>query len=279
MAKALFKRSNPGDAANIFVRNLLCDISEIINPKGFTDDDWRKTILFFNNTCAFTGKKLSKSNIVHDHLIAHNRKNCGLHLFGNIVPTSKELNAKKTDKDFKDFINETLNDFDIDSSTTKVKLIERIEEFQEISGYKQVDIQIQQFVQPLVEQEYAAIQNKCAENKIKFASHDTIKGLQSDIQLFSAKDILPKLRVWSTKPDLKVHKIIAIACENTDGLPKEVFMQKLIDLNISKNPQGSLLSLMSDKGNSYGKVFQENKNIITFVPEVFKHIVKYSWSL
>ena len=46
--KNSFKRTNPADAANIFVRNLLCDLSEELG--GFSEKEWKKTLKYFNNT-------------------------------------------------------------------------------------------------------------------------------------------------------------------------------------------------------------------------------------
>jgi len=275
MAKALFNRTNQGDAANIFVRNLLCDLSESINPKGLTKSDWKKTILFFDHRCPYTGKKLPKSKIVFDHIIPLNKTSRGLHLFGNLIPTSSHINAKKADKDFEIFIR-SLDDSIIDVSTNKTELIERIKEFQEISGYNSINFTVNEHFKQFIDDQYAMFKSNCENNKSFFLNHNVIIQLQEDLNTFSAKDILPKIRIWACKPNLNVHKIIAIVAEK-----KQLYKIELLNLieksGMSKNPNGTLLSLMSNKGNSYGKVLFEENELISFVPEITERINMYNW--
>ena len=131
--KNSMKRTFPADAANIFVRNLLCDMSEELG--GFKEHDWKKTLKYFDKRCAYTGIKLSEKKTVIDHLIAHNRQECGLHLYGNLIPATREANAAKSNKTFEDFLtNNTsiLGDLDIDIRRERIA---KIKEFQTISGY------------------------------------------------------------------------------------------------------------------------------------------------
>lgn len=278
MAKALVKRTHPGDVGNIFIRNLLCDLSESINEKGFSENDWKKTTQFFNNRCAFTGKPLSKSKIVLDHLVPQNKESCGLHLFGNLVPTSKEINAKKSNKDFLVFINEKLEVSDIDSSTSKEEIIAKIYEFQEISGYNTIHQTVKINIKQYIDSQYETIRILCENTKVSLRNNKVVNNLSEEIKTFSAKEILPKIRIWASKPQLNVHKIIAIVNQHKQ-IEKEFLFQEIINNSISSNPQGALLSLMSDKGNSYGKVFVEQSGVITFLPEIIDSINKYNWKI
>lgn len=278
MAKSLFNRTNPGDAANIFVRNLLCDLSDTINPNGFTESDSKKTLLFFEHRCPYTGKKLTKSNMVLDHIIPHNKDSCGLHLFGNLVYTTKEVNAKKSSKSFEEFIL-LIDDSWIEPNFKKAELIERIVEFQEISGYKTINTKIQDDLIDVVKSKYQYIKALSETIKNEFQENNTIKNLKLDIESFSAKEILPKIKIWSTKPNLNVHKIIAYIALHKQ-ITREVLIEYITNKNISLNPQGTINSLMSNKGNSYGKVLQENSDrIISFVPDIENNIYKYDWTI
>lgn len=278
MGKALFNRTHPADAANIYIRNLLCDISNIINPEGFTENDWKKTLLFFNHCCAFTGKKLSPKDTVKDHLIAHNRESCGLHLFGNIVPTSDEVNKNKSNMSYYDFINKKLTDDKIDKDRTKVDLIQKIEEFQEISGYKSINIEMEK-LKPEIKAKYDYIQSLCLQDKNFYSEVSELKKLKDDLIQFSAKDIFPKIRIWSNKPRLNVHKIIAKLKQSNGKISRPELTKYILDTEISKNPEGAITSLMTNAGNSYGKVFEEDGEYIVFAKDVKEFIEKQNWIL
>jgi len=127
------KRKYSADAANIFVRHLLCEISEAL--KGFSEEDKKRTLKHFDYRCAYTGVKLPVKSLTLDHLVPQNRAYCGLHLYGNIVPASDMANKSKGSKDFETFLNsdsEVLKG--IDEQTRKERILS-LREFQRNSGY------------------------------------------------------------------------------------------------------------------------------------------------
>lgn len=75
---------------------------------GFSPDDLNKTVEYFDYKCPYTREAISvewnAKKYVLDHLIPHNRESVGLHLFGNIIITTREINARKAAKLFEDFI-------------------------------------------------------------------------------------------------------------------------------------------------------------------------------
>ena len=87
------KRTNPADVANIFVRCMLSDISDLLG--GFTKADLDFTVKYFDYKCPYTGEDISveyeTGRWVLDHLIPHNRDSVGLNLLGNIIVTTKTL--------------------------------------------------------------------------------------------------------------------------------------------------------------------------------------------
>ena len=72
------RRWNPGDAANVFVRVLLSDAGAMLG--GLKEDEWRKTLEWFDGRCAYTGQTLGEGETERDHAIPMNRTHCGLHL-------------------------------------------------------------------------------------------------------------------------------------------------------------------------------------------------------
>ena len=279
--KNSMKRTFPADAANIFVRNLLCDMSEELG--GFKEHDWKKTLKYFDKRCAYTGVKLSEKKTVIDHLIAHNRQECGLHLYGNLIPATREANAAKSNKTFEDFLmNNTsiLGDLDIDIRQERVV---KIKEFQIISGYFEKLEKLKNIISlhDFVKFQYESIYQKVEENKREFSGYlkeQALENVTIPSKSGIVKDINYKLELWSAKPYLNVHKIIALVLDN-ENICKEELIAKIQDLEISKNPTGAIASLMSDVGNNYGRVIQEVEGQIEFCPEVKEKINSYKWNV
>ncbi len=279
--KNSIKRTFPADAANIFVRNLLCDMSEELG--GFKEQDRIKTLKYFEQRCAYTGEKLSEKKTVMDHLISHNRQECGLHLFGNLIPSTREANAAKSNKNFEDFLlknTSVLGDLDIE---TRMNRIAKIKNFQAISGYFDKLEKLKNVVNlhDFVKFQYESIYQKVEENKREFSGY--LKEQPIDNQVNSNKsatykDINFKLELWSAKPYLNVHKIIALVLES-EGIGKNELINKIQNLDISKNPSGAIASLMSDFGNNYGKVIQEVGGVIDFCPNIKEKINSYKWKV
>src|SRR5260370_34273173 len=78
------RRTRPGDSANLFIRCLLSDAGELLG--GLAEDEWRQTLDHFGSRCAYTDVPLTLETAVKDHAIPINKTDCGLHLFGNVLP-------------------------------------------------------------------------------------------------------------------------------------------------------------------------------------------------
>ena len=96
------KRTNPGDVANLIVRNILADASRILG--GFTEREWQDTLKYFGGRCAYTGVLLPDGNYERDHAVPINRSHCGLHLYGNVLPATHDANSRKGGAHWRDFI-------------------------------------------------------------------------------------------------------------------------------------------------------------------------------
>ena len=96
------RKWNPGDAANVFVRVILSDAGTRLG--GLTDAEWRQTLEWFDGRCAYTGDVLIDDLMERDHAIPMNRSHCGLHLYGNVLPATKQANRQKTGKHYREFV-------------------------------------------------------------------------------------------------------------------------------------------------------------------------------
>ena len=114
------RKWNPGDAANVFVRTILSDAGTVLG--GFTEDEWEKTLKYFEGRCAYTGEMLASDDIQRDHAIPMNRAHCGVHLFGNVLPTTKAVNTQKGSRHYREFIEDE-------------RVLAKVEAFIVASGY------------------------------------------------------------------------------------------------------------------------------------------------
>jgi 5-methylcytosine-specific restriction endonuclease McrA len=86
-----------GNAQNLLIRNILSNLGS----EAFNEDDWKKTIAYFNNKCAYCG---SDDKLVMDHAIPINKEKLGEHRIGNLIPSCEKCNSAKADKDYKEFL-------------------------------------------------------------------------------------------------------------------------------------------------------------------------------
>ena len=127
------RRWNPGDAANAFVRVILSDAGTMLG--GLKDDEWHKTVEWFEGRCAYTGQTLQEGEMERDHAIPMNRAHCGLHLYGNVVPATRDANRHKAGKHYREFIEDRVRLERIDEFLRKTLYWERVAEFGDLQRY------------------------------------------------------------------------------------------------------------------------------------------------
>lgn len=95
------------------------------------------------------------------------------------------------------------------------------------------------------------------------------------IQVLSDKKMTVKkcerIFEWADKPYSIVYKIIAVYL-HYERITCSGLIDKLKTLHIATDPYDSVHSLMTDKGNSYGRVFMEENGFLVFVPELRERI-------
>lgn len=170
------KRTQSGDAANIFIRCMLSDISDMLG--GCSAEEIDQTVRYFDYKCPYTGQNIrteyEENRWSLDHLMPHNRESCGLNLYGNIIATTDTVHIKKGAKDFKDFIK---NDTD-GSDEEKAQRIKKIEQFQQESGYFQ-KIKNTDEIKALCKEQYDFIQEQLKNLKSEYMNLLSIRGQDS----------------------------------------------------------------------------------------------------
>lgn len=127
------RQYHPGDAANIFVRVLLSEAGKLAG--GLNNEQWVKTLKFFDNCCAYTGKPLTEDDTEQEHAIPINRDHCGLHLYGNVVPATREANSEKGNKHYREFVKDDAARQKIEDFMAEAGYHERAKHFQGLQAY------------------------------------------------------------------------------------------------------------------------------------------------
>ena len=86
-----------GKAQNLLVRNILSNLGE----ESFNQENWEESKAYFDNQCAYCG---STGELVLEHVIPINRASLGEHRLGNLIPSCRSCNSKKSDKDYREFL-------------------------------------------------------------------------------------------------------------------------------------------------------------------------------
>ena len=100
------------------------------------------------------------------------------------------------------------------------------------------------------------------------------------VEPISGKDprtLMDRISGWSSKPDLIVHKIIALVAMADAGMFRDQLVKRVSELTNSKSPYGAIASLLTDSGNSYGRVFEECGGVIRIRPDLVQQVRSLSW--
>ena len=96
--KRMPNQTAPGDVANTLVRYLLTQAGLAaggLTAKG-PNNQWQATLAAFGHKCAYTGADLTQELVEKEHAIAMNRASGGLHVYGNVIPSTKKANGEKS---------------------------------------------------------------------------------------------------------------------------------------------------------------------------------------
>lgn len=88
-----------------------------------------------------------------------------------------------------------------------------------------------------------------------------------------------RIRRWSQKPQLNVHKIIALVVATEAGTPRAELVRRVAEVTRSKNAYGVVANLLTESGNAYGRVLQDSGGIVRLHPEVAELIRSLEWRI
>lgn len=252
------------NAQNSIVRSILNNISE---KMGTLDGSTMKNILkYFDHKCAYTGKKLKENEVVFDHLIPCNRKYGGLYLAGNLVPTSKEINSKKSGKDFIEFINDERNNY-LFPQEKKQEVIDRLKEYQKVFEYPE-DIVTEEFTNRLAEiySEVEGIINTYVleflytEKKELNLSKNVLESFEKNLIINEKLKVKRRVPKWF-KDTHQQNSIILLAFLKLYEKSNEVSVEQLEEEvakseGFHKNFQSNFKPMTEIYDNNHGKVFE-----------------------
>lgn len=86
-----------------------------------------------------------------------------------------------------------------------------------------------------------------------------------------------RIRRWATRPQSNVHRIVAIVVSAEHGIDRGALVREVKRVTDSRDAYGAVSSLMTSKGNAYGRVFTEQAGIVRIHPEIASEVAKYCW--
>lgn len=89
---------------------------------------------------------------------------------------------------------------------------------------------------------------------------------------------IQRLRRWAGNPHLLVHSIIAIA-RASGPISRRQLIKEIEEKKITKNAAGAIASLMTNRGNAFGRVFVEEAGRLVFHPDLRDEIQRHRWQV
>lgn len=90
--------------------------------------------------------------------------------------------------------------------------------------------------------------------------------------------VIAKIRRWATKPETIAHRAIGLVIRAQVPQPRQRLAQAVEELTGSSNGSGVVASLLTSKGNAYGRVLIERDGMIGLHPDVAGEIGRHHWS-
>lgn len=87
-----------------------------------------------------------------------------------------------------------------------------------------------------------------------------------------------RVRSWAAKPNLKVHKMIALVAESAAGIPRDELARRVALATGSKNANSAVANMLTTNGNAYGAVFQDVGGVIYLNPMVADVVQAMTWT-
>lgn len=82
---------------------------------------------------------------------------------------------------------------------------------------------------------------------------------------------------WSTKPQLLVHKALAVIVTADEGMSRKQWVDRVAELTHSPNAYGATSQLFTKASNGYGRVLRERHGCVGFNPELEELAKSLPW--
>jgi len=89
--------------------------------------------------------------------------------------------------------------------------------------------------------------------------------------------LVSRVQAWSAKPDLNVHKIIAIVVNAGGSINHHMLVAAAIRRLGSGNVRGAIASLLTSRGNAYGRVLTRDGDVTSIHPELDSEVRAHAW--
>lgn len=101
------------DISNSAIRMFLQKVGEAydqyrgLQPFKPTTTQWAEVLDFFDSQCCYCDESVTLKSAVKDHLVPINKDSLGLHAWGNVVPSCRDCNRKKHNRDWQTSLEES----------------------------------------------------------------------------------------------------------------------------------------------------------------------------
>lgn len=260
---------------NELIYSIVDEVSEMLGGK-INEEEIKKTLEYFDYKCPYTGIDLrERKDLVPSRIIPATKPKGALNLYGNIVFTTREIEKLKrnlTLPEFRAKYPEIIQDKD---ELDRIRRIQKIITFQQGSGFNEKAKLLPEDYTDRLAEIYSNITNMV---------NDFLIYVGEEIERKTDTPVLKYKRIyeWANKPQFNHYKIIKLFLENGAKIDRHEFIDIITEQNISDNPYGAVSSMLTDAGNSYGKIFDlDYYGNLIFINKLQKDIdhIKKLWEV
>jgi hypothetical protein len=92
------------------------------------------------------------------------------------------------------------------------------------------------------------------------------------------RSVIVKIRRWATRPDTIAHRTIGLVIRAQVPQPRQRLARAVKESTGSSDGAGVVASLLTSKGNAYGRVLIDRDGMIDLHPDVADEIRRHHWS-
>jgi hypothetical protein len=89
--------------------------------------------------------------------------------------------------------------------------------------------------------------------------------------------VVDRIQRWAANSNLIAHRIVGLVVRAKGGIDRKLLIDEARRATNSESPSGAIASLMTSKGNAYGRVLFVDGGLIRIYPDVTDEVAKYNW--